>query len=439
MQKAFQSYYPPSKEFFDALWKDALIVIDTNVLLDMYRYSDSTRNDFLDLFEKVADRLWVPHQVGLEFSRNRPGVIGEQVQMFQKATSLLSSLRESTAKEIEKILSFRLHPVLSREEFKKAFEDPVTELEQRIENYTKTHPDLLKNDPILDSLLRLLDGRVGSPFDEKRLEEIYKEGKQRYEKDLPPGYEDARGSNKKEGNAIYGDLVLWFQILKHVKASKISGVIFVCNDMKEDWWWKSKGRNLGCRPELRDELYAATGASFHIYTSEQFLRYAPEHIKIQVKEESIDEVRTLEKKNRDVSEKAAGVFADSLLTRIFEDQAKRDKMLSGINPLGLAALAEDQRKRQEALNKVLNSSFGSTGAFAKLAETIRKQEENSQKAFGSLGWLGSLKTIEEMSTPSWYSLLGTARGVDESSDDAGPQDSPDSDADGEAPETNEEG
>jgi hypothetical protein len=212
--------------------------------------------------------------------------------------------------------------------------------------------------------------------------------------------------------------------------------------MKEDWWWLSKGRNLGCRPELRDELYAATGASFHIYTSERFLRYAPERIKIQVKEESIDEVRTLEKKNRDASEKAAGVFAGSLFARILEDQAKREKMLSGINPLGLAGLAglaEEQRKRQEALNKVLNSSFGSTGAFAKFAETMRKQEEDRQKAFGSLGWLGSLKALEGISTPSWASLLGSAHGVDESSDEAGSQDSPDSDAEGEAPETKEEG
>ena len=72
-------------------------MLDTNVLLDMYRYSAGTRNDFFALFEKIADRIWIPHQVGLEFSRNRPGVIAEQVQMFQKATSGLSSLRKSTA------------------------------------------------------------------------------------------------------------------------------------------------------------------------------------------------------------------------------------------------------------------------------------------------------------------------------------------------------
>lgn len=432
MRNAFQSFYPPPKEFFDALWKDALIVLDTNVLLDMYRYSDSTRRDFFALFEKIADRLWIPHQVGLEFSRNRPVVIAEQVQMFQKATTLLSSLRESTAKEIEKILSFRLHPVLSKEEFKKAFEDPLAELEKKIQDYTKTHPDLLDNDPILDSLLKLLDGRVGQPFDDKRLEEIYKDGKQRYEKDLPPGFGDARGANKKEGNAIYGDLVLWFQMLEHVKESKISGVIFVCNDMKEDWWWFSKGRNLGCRPELRDELYAASGASFHIYTSERFLHYAPERIKIQVKEESIDEVRTLEKKNREAGEKAAGDLAGSLLKGILEVQAK---MFSDIQPSPMMAFAEIQRKRQEALNKVLNSSFGHT-TFAKLAEQIRKQQEDQQKVFSSLGLLGSLKAL---STPSWTSLLGSTHDRSESPEDEENQAASDSEDEGDAPERNEEG
>lgn len=439
MRDTFQSFFPPQKEFFDLLWKDAIIVLDTNVLLDMYRYSHSTRRDFLALFEKIADRLWIPNQVGLEFSMNRPGVIAEQVQMFQKATSLLVSLRESTAKEIEKIFSFRLHPVLNKEEFKKAFEDPLTELEKKIDDYTASHPDLLQDDPILESLLKLLEGRVGPAFDDARLEDIYKEGKKRYEKEMPPGYEDARGSNKKEGNAVYGDLILWFQILEHVKTSKAPGVIFVCNDMKEDWWWYSKGRNLGCRPELRNELHAASGAAFHIYTSERLLHYAPDRIKIEVKEESIDEVRTLEKKNREASEKAAGAFASTLLTRILEDQAKREKILSGIQPSSFLALTEEQRKRQEALKLVLNSNFGQSSAFAKLGGQLRKQQEEWQKISSALGWLGSTKALGGMTTPYWASLLGSGHGSSGSSDDEEPSEQPDASSDDNIPDENEKG
>ena len=233
--------------------------------------------------------------------------------MFEKASSLLNSLNESTAKEIEKILNFRLHPVLSKDEFKKAFGDPLAKLKERVAQDAESHPNLFENDPILTSLLDLFDGRVGDEYSEERLEEVYKEGKKRYAKDIPPGYEDARGPNKKEGDAIYGDLVVWNQLIDHVKEKSAKGVIFVCNDMKDDWWWRSKGRLLGCRPELRDEMRHATNANFHIYTSERFLYYAPRRTQTEVKEESIDEVRKLEKKNREVSDKVSGLSEACLL------------------------------------------------------------------------------------------------------------------------------
>ncbi len=413
MRKAFQSFYPPSEQFFDSLWKDSLIVLDTNVLLDLYRYSDDTRSDFLALFGKISDRLWIPHQVGLEFSRRRPSVIAEQVQMFQKATGLIASLRDSTAKEIEKILSFRLHPVLSKDEFKKAFEDPLAELEQKIGEYTKSHPDFLRDDPILESLLKLLEGRVGPAFSETRLEEVFKEGKKRYEKNIPPGYEDSRGPNKKEGDGVYGDLVLWLQIIDHVKESKLPGVIFVSNDMKEDWWWISKGRNLGCRPELREEMYSKTGANFHIYTSERFLHYAPNRIEIKVREESIDEVRTLEKKNREANEKAAGSFANAVIESYFQKKAEENQRLFNVEQSNILALAEERRK-QEAFNQVLKPSFKRSAAWRAAVEQMSKLQLDREAEFERLrGILGLQRSNSPLGT-----ILGLIADPRDVTDDA---------------------
>lgn len=393
MRTTFESYYPPTEDFYDFIWKDSLIVLDTNVLLDMYRYSESTREDFITLFKKISDRLWIPHQVGLEFSKNRPGVIAEQVQMLEKAKSLLPSLRDTITKEIDNKLSFRLHPVLNKNDFTKAFEEPLIELEKKFENYTDSHPDLLTDDPILETLLDLFEGRIGPSFDEKRLDEIFKEGKDRYEKDVPPGYEDARGANKKEGNAIYGDLILWFQIIEQVKSTKSEAVIFISNDMKDDWWWSSKGRNLGCRPELRHELSEATGAKFHIYTSERFLHYASKRIKIKVREESVDEVKKLEQANRKANEKATGAYAGSIFKQLLEDQRRREKILSSLQPGLLSSFVEENAKRQETLNKIMGSSIGQNGSIAKALEKIRIQHDIGKNAFGSLDNLSAFKDL----------------------------------------------
>ena len=65
---------PPDQELDEAL-QAALVVIDANVLLNLYRYNESTRDDLLGVLQKVGDRLWVPHQVMKEFWRNRVGVL----------------------------------------------------------------------------------------------------------------------------------------------------------------------------------------------------------------------------------------------------------------------------------------------------------------------------------------------------------------------------
>ncbi|MFX1476449.1 MAG: PIN-like domain-containing protein [Promethearchaeota archaeon] len=402
MRKIFGNYYPRTDEFFDKLWKEALIVLDTNVLLDMYRYSESTRNDYLSLLDQLSDRLWLPHQVALEYSRKRPDVISEQVQMYSNAKKLLSSLRETAAKEIEKFLKFRIHPVLSREDFKSAFDTPLTELEKKIDTYMDAHPDFFQEDPILDTILKLFDGKVGKPYDVERLKEIYLEGKDRYEKEVPPGYEDARGPHKKEGDAIYGDLVLWFQIIDQTIATNASSVMFLSSDLKEDWWWSPKGRKLGCRPELCEEMATKAKSHFYMYTSERFLHYASERIKVDVKKESIDEVRTLEMKDVTAPELMSLVSAGSILNEILAEQERKEQLLSSLSTPAIQAVLEEAQRNQELLDRLMSRNpsvrllrmhNAQSNRIAKLMEDIRKKEEEKQRILSSIDTSGLVSDI----------------------------------------------
>jgi len=75
MLSLFSEYYRPTDKEFSHLWQDATVVFDTNVLLHLYRYTPRTRIDLLSAMDALQQRIWMPYQVGLEFSRNRAEVI----------------------------------------------------------------------------------------------------------------------------------------------------------------------------------------------------------------------------------------------------------------------------------------------------------------------------------------------------------------------------
>ena len=84
-----------------ALWKNALFVFDTNILMDLYRYQSSAREDLFKVMEDLDNRVWVPYHVGLEFQRNRLSVIAEREKKFSEVKKAVQqSILISEIKEI---------------------------------------------------------------------------------------------------------------------------------------------------------------------------------------------------------------------------------------------------------------------------------------------------------------------------------------------------
>ena len=66
----------------------------------------------------------------------------------------------------------------------------------------------------------------------------------------------------------------------------------VTDEHKEDWWRKIGGRQIGPRLELIDEISSKAGVEFfHMYNSARFMSYAKKHFDLDIKQESIDQVR----------------------------------------------------------------------------------------------------------------------------------------------------
>lgn len=87
----FKGYSDYSEEEYKNIWNNALIVVDSNILLNFYRYSEDTRNKIFKILEKLKSRLWIPYQVGKEFFNNKNKVM---VSSYKEYDILLSSLKQ---------------------------------------------------------------------------------------------------------------------------------------------------------------------------------------------------------------------------------------------------------------------------------------------------------------------------------------------------------
>ncbi|WP_157379605.1 PIN domain-containing protein [Burkholderia ubonensis] len=297
MKDLFHGYYDPSNNELQKLWEEAIFVFDTNTLLNLYRYSDATRENLLNLISRLRDNLSIPYQVAKEFFENRFNVIFEQVSAYKDLHSEIIAAEELLKKSVQKL---RKHPTLDKEEVQKKVESAFSSLKIDIKNLEGKHPDLTQNDHVLEKLTIILSNKLRAPASEAEQKANEKWAEDRFNKGIPPGTAD----KNKTGDKKLGDGLIWHEILELAKETS-RPVVFVTDDVKDDWWLRVNGRTIGPRPELRQEFYLIAKQRFHMYRTEQFMKYGGEHFKLRVDSETLDEaafVRELTKESHNSRE-----------------------------------------------------------------------------------------------------------------------------------------
>jgi hypothetical protein len=303
MKKLFPGYYRLSKNDYSKLWRDCIFAFDANVLLNLYRYSPETRDEFLGILKDNSNRLWLPYQTALEYHQKRLIVIQQLADAYGSIQKLLKDTQNKIEDEFNTLAGRGRHPFIDETHFIEKITRTFTELEEEILNLSKKHPDLIDNDPVLEIVTTLFDGKVGSPYSFEQLTNVFREGEDRYKKKIPPGYRD----NEKDDTNKYGDLVIWFQLIDFAKKEK-HPIIFVTDDRKEDWWLKIKGRTIGPRPELIQEIVLEADILFYMYSADPFLEHARQYLKRKINQKAVDEIRDI----RQREEESMQVGADTL-------------------------------------------------------------------------------------------------------------------------------
>jgi hypothetical protein len=305
MKGLFPQYAVWSNRKYEDIWKEALFVFDANVLLNLYRYQASTRDELLKVLEHLSGRIWVPYHVALEFQRNRLKVVAEQNRRFSEVRRTIEKAKEGLVADLDRLQLPKRHSLINPQSLVTGFESLVAAFLTELDTLQETQQKLTATDLLKDRIEALFEGRVGiPPKDQVAVDELQKQAETRFKLMIPPGYQDAdKGKDEPDGyihggilyKRKYGDYIVWQQLLAHAKASNSKAVIFVTDDGKDDWWLRidSDGRKtIGARPELIEEArLSASVESFLMYKPEGFLKYAKEFLKAQVSEETLSDVR----------------------------------------------------------------------------------------------------------------------------------------------------
>lgn len=315
MKEKFFEYYPMTQKELSTFWEKSLLVLDTNVLLNLYRYTEPSRKDILGILKKFEDKLWMPFQVGWEYHNNRETVIdhvyGLEGIISRQVNNSFDALKKTYRSEYSR------NPFLSAEAWEKKLDKIKESLIKYVVSCYKGAPDIRDEDIILSELNQLYSGRIGSGLTDDELKKIYEEGKIRYATEVPPGYKDQTDKKNRGDRHLYGDLIIWKEIIRKAKTDKKS-MFFVTEDLKEDWMRIVNGEKRGPRWELMREFYNETvGQRVIIMSLDRFVSFIHDLPDYAVKPKTIREVEDVQRDDirfRGFSEEEISALNDAIVS-----------------------------------------------------------------------------------------------------------------------------
>lgn len=371
---------------FDGLWRrptpdykmgvrSYLVSLDTNVLLQLYRFTPDARHELLDALGRLGDRLWVSHHVATEYFNRRVDAVKEHLALY---TSVPKSLEEAQAKAMQELHTFAKRCSLSEAEKREiispidaAFTATLASIKRRKDSFDLSLDNVINADPILESLASILDGKTGGPFESDEAARLIEEAERRYENKVPPGFKDA----SKSENA-HGDFFVWEQLLREAKSREMPA-LFVTNDVKEDWVRKEAGFIIGAHPQLVAEFKERCGgADFMVTPLGRFLQIAKEELGVSVSASTVAQAENIREAPRDQVEirTVTPEECDSLILDLAHDAQKWDGLYNSALSKSSRILARHRRDRSISLGSLLEGAGKSRTLDGKVHLPIRSRD-----------------------------------------------------------------
>lgn len=283
---------------------DNLIIIpDTNILLYLYKCSFNTSQNIIDLLGKVKEKTIIPSRVYKEYLAHKDE---EQAKIDRKYDTFTKDLKKQVNELKDKIngsiSESRKYDFPDCDALETGIGTFLSKISLAITTYENSLSSEKQNKSIqianVEQLIQYWSnqGKINPEPTIVQLMEYVKEGEFRFRYKMPPGYKDEDEKDKEvkkdskkdnfEGRIRkYGDFFVWKEILKVGKERENEYLIFLTNDVKEDWWVLRGEQNnkepVCMREELRKEYIAITDSDkIEFMTLSKFYELFSDYYKI---------------------------------------------------------------------------------------------------------------------------------------------------------------
>ena len=267
MKTFFPGYYPLEGEDSNDFWKEGYIVLDDSFLLGLFRLNDADRDSIMNILEKdsIKTKLWIPYDVAWAYHYFLNAVLLGQINSIKRLQVLLQE-------SLSVVSSKACYPY-----FEQGVIEQTTQLFNRMkeicEQQIERHKQALYSCDFKNRVNQLFKDRIGSPYDSVQLEELYKQGEDRYAKRVPPGYTVDPFHEKR---LRFHGFIVWEQMKKQANESR-KNIILCTGRITEDWFYLVDGLPVISNCHLVNEFQENTGRSFRCYSLKLFLNECKEH------------------------------------------------------------------------------------------------------------------------------------------------------------------
>lgn len=384
----FGHYYRAGPERIEAAFRTGLIVLDTNVLLHLLRYSPSARDELVGVIEAIAYRCFVPHQIALEYNRSRVSVVVGRQKELTGAADEIDSIRSASTELVKRLRKRRMLPLAEVQHLEESVAKFMGALDaasaEAAEQYDLDPTGLVgRLDPWTMRLTKALEGRVGDRPDDEVLSEDEKESSRRRRERLAPGFKDDAG----------GDYLWWAEVMRYPELKGRPLVIVSDDTGKDDWLFKEHGITVGPQSVLIDDAIGAGATDLALLPTSELLRLAETIGVSQVSESTIVESEQAQTPRR-VDWTLVGYVElinmlerDSFVMRakVVRAAARNGGSLSRHEVYRIAGISEEERSLRQFATPVqrLSGYLLETGAVPNgVGDPLRADYDGPGKAIG---------------------------------------------------------
>ncbi len=262
----------------------SVIVLDTNVLLNIYRYSPEFSDFAFECIKTVKDHIMLPATVKLEYDRHANSEFLKMKKRTEEASSETSKqIMLAKTKIVDSCQGLERLQFQDVDCLKNSLSEKMDAVMSVLEDYFEDHAalELIQHswdsrDFLKEFVIELAtNGQVMASPSQEDIYRWCEEGKKRYKSEIPPGYKDAKN---KDGVRMYSDLILWQETLRYADRES-KNVVFVTDDVKTDWWESEEGNRHFHAKLLRE--FAKTKKTIVPMISQDFFTKISEEYEIE--------------------------------------------------------------------------------------------------------------------------------------------------------------